>query len=73
MTNSSLSASAKPLTLTESAYLLQACERVVGLLALDEMWSVYLTAAQESQVMKVDFPGLLELSRRMLDGLGELI
>jgi hypothetical protein len=73
MTILDVPAGAKPLTITESAYLLQASERVVSLLALDEMWSVYLTAAQESQVAEVDFSGLLGLSERMLDGLDELV
>jgi hypothetical protein len=66
-------ASTRQLTIAESTYLLQACERVVDLLALDEMWSVYLTAAQESRVAEVDFSGLLGLSERMLHGLGELV
>jgi hypothetical protein len=73
MTDLDVSASARPMTIAESAYLLQTCERVVSLLALDEMWSVYLTAAQESRVAEVDFSGLLGLSERMLDGLGELV
>jgi hypothetical protein len=65
--------SARPLTIAESADLLQTCDRVVSLLTLDEMWSVYLTAAQGSRVAEVDFSGLLELSKRMLDGLSELV
>lgn len=73
MTSWDFSANTRPLTIAESAYLLQICERVVSLLALDEMWGVYLTAAQESRVAKADFSGLLELSERMLDGLGELV
>ncbi len=73
MTITEVAASARPLTIAESAYLFQTCERVVSLLALDEMWSVYLTAAQESRVAEVDFSGLLGLSDRMLDGLGELV
>ncbi len=64
--------SARPLTIGESTDLLQACERVVSLLALDETWSVYLTAAQQSRVAEVDFSGLLVLSDRMYTGLGEL-
>jgi hypothetical protein len=73
MTVTEVPASARPLTIAESGDLLQACEYVVVLLALDEMWSVYLTAAQESRVAEVDFSGLLGLSERMLDGLGELV
>jgi hypothetical protein len=73
MTSLDIPAGARPLTVAESAYLLQTCERVVSLLALDEMWSVYLTAAQESRVAEVDFSGLLGLSERMLNGLGELV
>jgi len=72
MTSSDTSAGARPLTIEESAFLLQASERVVSLLALDELWSVSLTAAQGSREADVDFPGLLGLSERMSDGLREL-
>jgi hypothetical protein len=65
-------AGGRPLTIGESTYLLEAGERVVSLLALDEMWSVYLTAAQQSPVAEVDFDGLSELSGFMLYGLGQL-
>jgi hypothetical protein len=68
MTTTEVPASARPLTIGESTYLLEASERVVRLLALDEMWSVYLTAAQQSWIAEVDFAGLSELSGRMLDG-----
>jgi hypothetical protein len=73
MTNFDLSASARPLTIAESTHLLDACESATNLLALDEMWTVYLTAARESRLAEVDFSGLLGLSERMLDGLGELV
>lgn len=63
---------ARPLTIEESADLLQTSERVVSLLALDELWSVSLTAAQGSRAVEVDFSGLLRLSERMLDGLSEI-
>lgn len=62
----------RPLTIEESAYLLQTGEHVVSLLALDELWSVSLTAAQGSRAVEVDFSGLLGLSDRMLYGLSEL-
>jgi len=39
---------------------------------LDEVWTEYLTAAQESRVNDVDFAGLTELSALMLDDLVEL-
>lgn len=63
---------ARPLSIAESASLLGTCGRVVSLLALDEMWSDYLTAAQESRIDEIDFAGLVELSGLMHDGLGEL-
>jgi hypothetical protein len=72
MTTTDVPASARPLTIGESTYLLQVSERVVSLLALDEMWSVYLTAAQQSRVAEVNFAGLSELSGLMLRGLNEL-
>lgn len=70
---SEVPASARPLTIGESTYLLQTCNTVVSLLTLDEMWSVYLTAARGDQVAEADFSGLLELSDRMHNGLGELV
>jgi hypothetical protein len=72
MTTTEVPAGARPLTIVESTVLLQACERVVSLLALDETWSVYLTAAQQSRVAEVDFVGLEELAGVMLNGLDEL-
>jgi hypothetical protein len=72
MTFSDISPDARPLTIEESTYLLQASERVVSLLALDELWSVSLTAAQGSRDAEVDFSGLIGLSERMLDGLSDL-
>jgi hypothetical protein len=72
MTTTEVPASARPLTIVESTVLLDACRLVVSLLALDETWSVYLTAAQQSQVAEFDFFGLLELSGVMLHGLDEL-
>jgi hypothetical protein len=72
MTFSNIGPGDRPLTIEESADLLQTSERVVSLLALDELWSVSLTAAQGSRAVEVDLSGLLRLSERMLDGLSEI-
>ena len=63
---------ARPLTIAESALLLGTCERVVSLLALDEMWTEYLTAARESRIAEIDFKGLSELAQQMIRGLQEI-
>jgi hypothetical protein len=63
---------ARPLSIAESTFLLKVCYHVADLLALDEIWTEYLTAAQESRVNDVDFAGLIELSALMLDDLVEL-
>lgn len=65
-------ANARPLTVTESAFLQSTCSHVTNLLALDETWSVYLTGAREKRIAEVDFAGLVELSQLMLDGLAGL-
>jgi hypothetical protein len=63
---------ARPLSIAQTASLLRACDRVVSLLALDEMWTEYLTAAQESRIDTIDFTGLIQLSELMIDGLHEI-
>lgn len=60
---------ARPLSIAQTASLLRACDRVVSLLALDEMWTEYLTAAHESRIDTIDFTGLVQLSELMIDGL----
>jgi hypothetical protein len=56
----------------QNTTLLTASSNVNELLALDEAWTAYLISAQQGQIEEIDYPGLLDLSERMLAGLNEL-
>jgi hypothetical protein len=54
--------SGRSLTLDETARLTTAASALGNLLALDEVWTVYLEAAREGAVDEIDFASLIDLA-----------